>query len=83
MDIKKKFGMRVKILRKSKGISQEFLAERAQLDRTYIGGIERGERNVSLINIEKIAKALDIEIDELFKQISVGGEQNVSSNYRL
>ena len=52
---------------KSRGLSQEKLAELANLHRTYISGIEGGERNVSLINIEKIAEALKINLEELFK----------------
>jgi len=43
------------------------LANKARLDRTYIGGVERGERNIALKNVEKIAKALSISIEELFK----------------
>ena len=43
------------------------LANKSKLDRTYVGGVERGERNIALINIEKIAKALDVSLDELFK----------------
>ena len=55
-------------MRLQKGItSQMTLANRAALDRTYIGGIERGERNVALVNIEKIAKALSVNIEDLFK----------------
>ena len=54
-----KFGIRVRQLRKQKGWSQEKLAEEANLHRTYIGAIERGERNLSLLNIAKIAEALD------------------------
>lgn len=61
-----KFGERVRFLRKQKGLSQEQLAFKADLHRTYIGMIERAERNITLINIEKIANALDIEIDKLF-----------------
>ena len=60
------FGQRVRELRTAKGFSQEALALICDLDRTYIGGIERGERNVSLVNIEKIAKALSIPVQELF-----------------
>ena len=59
MEICKKFGSRVRDLRMAQGISQEVLAQKSGLHRTYIGGIERGERNISLVNIEKIAKALD------------------------
>jgi transcriptional regulator with XRE-family HTH domain len=67
-DILKKFGKRVLKLRLQKGItSQMALALKAKLDRTYIGGVERGERNIALKNIEKIARALDISIKELFE----------------
>ena len=50
-------------------MSQEAFADMCGLDRTYVGGIERGERNVALVNIEKIAKALRIPISELFKGV--------------
>ena len=63
--ILKHFGDRVKKLRLQKGWTQEELANRAGLHRTYIGSIERSERNVSLINIEKIAKALNINVKNL------------------
>ena len=67
-DILKKFGSKVKQLRLQKGItSQMKLSFKTGLDRTYIGGIERGERNVALKNIERIAKALGVEIEELFR----------------
>ena len=67
-EILRKFGKRVKDLRIQKGISSQMtLANRAKLDRTYVSGIERGERNVALINIEKIAKALRVSIQDLFK----------------
>jgi len=59
------FGHRVKELRKLQNMSQEDLADVAGLHRTYIGMIERAEKNITLINIEKIAKALKIEIKEL------------------
>ena len=61
----KQFGNKVKKLRQAKGWSQEELARRAGLHRTYIGSIERSERNISLINIEKIAKALNVSITKL------------------
>ena len=64
-DILVRFGQRVRELRMSKGYSQEAFAARCELDRTYIGGIERGERNVALRNIEAIAKALNITITTL------------------
>ena len=61
------FGDKVRELRKLKGISQEELADRANVHRTYIGMIERAEKNITLLNIAKIAKALEIEIFELVK----------------
>lgn len=67
MDICKKFGSRVRELRVAQGISQEGLAQKSGLHRTYIGGIERGERNVSLENIQKIAQALNVMIAQLFE----------------
>ena len=67
MDIKKKFGAKVKYFRTEKGWSQEKLALTADLDRTYIPSIEKGERNVSITVIEKIAIALKVEIKDLFK----------------
>jgi transcriptional regulator with XRE-family HTH domain len=67
MDIKKKFGKKVKLLRIEKGWSQEKLALSADLDRTYIPSIEKGERNVSITVIEKISKAFKVSVSELFK----------------
>jgi transcriptional regulator with XRE-family HTH domain len=64
-DILLRFGGRLRKLRKVRGLSQEALAGLCDLDRTYIGGIERGERNVSLRNIEVIAKALGLSVSEL------------------
>lgn len=68
-DICKKFGMAIKTLREQKGISQEKLGEIADLHRTYIGMIERSERNITLKNIDKISKALGTEISAIFKYI--------------
>ena len=65
----KKFGEYVLKLRKARNLSQEQLAELAGLHRNYIGGIERGERNVALINIVRLAKALGVSPSELFKGI--------------
>jgi transcriptional regulator with XRE-family HTH domain len=56
--IQRRFGATLRQLRQAKGLSQEALALACDLDRTYIGGVERGERNISLINIHKIARAL-------------------------
>lgn len=68
-DILKRFGARVRELRKNEGYSQESFADECGLDRTYMGGIERGERNVALRNIERIAEALGISIAELMRDI--------------
>ena len=65
-NIQKQFGERVRELRLAKGLSQEELAFRAGVHRTYLGGIERGERNPSLKNIAAIAKALDVSLSQLF-----------------
>jgi len=67
MDIKKKFGKNLKRLRLEKGISQESLALSADLDRTYIPSIEKGERNVSITVVEKLANAINVSISEFFK----------------
>lgn len=61
-----KFGERVREIRKEKGLSQEELSFKADLHRTYIGMIERAEKNISLVNIEKIANALQVSINDLF-----------------
>jgi transcriptional regulator with XRE-family HTH domain len=63
-----RFSNKVKKLRKSKGWTQEELAVRTGLHRTYIGSIERCERNVSLINVEKIADALKVPVETLVKK---------------
>lgn len=62
-----KFGERVRDLRKEKGLSQEQLAHKADLHRTYIGMIERAEKNITLINICKVANALNVEINKLLQ----------------
>ena len=68
-DILQRFGERVRELRAEAGYSQEAFAEECDLDRTYMGGVERGERNLGLRNVEKIAEALDISIAELMEGV--------------
>ncbi|PHI18033.1 transcriptional regulator [Lewinellaceae bacterium SD302] len=60
------FGKRIQELRKSKSLSQEKLAHKAGLHRTYIGMIERGEKNITLINIYRLSQALEVEVMKLF-----------------
>ena len=65
----KKLGNKIRFLRHQKQLTQEQLAELTDLHRTYIGGIERGERNVSLINLIRIAKALNITVSKMLEDI--------------
>ncbi|MDI9879745.1 helix-turn-helix domain-containing protein [Flectobacillus longus] len=67
MDIRIKLGIRLKELRNEKGLSQEKFSFICELDRTYIASIEQGKRNVSIANIEKIAKALDMSVYQFFQ----------------
>ncbi len=64
--VKTTFGTALRTLREERGYSQEGLAERAGLHRNYVGGVERGERNVALENIVKLAQALSIRTKDLF-----------------
>lgn len=66
-DITVQFGERVREIRQSRSLSQEALADRADLDRTYISSVERGRRNISLRNIEAIADALGVGLADLLK----------------
>lgn len=74
-DIKQRFGKAIRRRRRELDISQEKLAEIAEIHRTYISSIERGARNPSLENIEKLAKALDISISALFANYGVEVEE--------
>ena len=65
-----KLGQQIRNLRKLKGFSQEDFAAEVGLDRSYMGGVERGERNVAALNLIKIAKTLDVDVGELFPVIS-------------
>lgn len=73
-DIKQRFGKAVRRRRRELDLSQEELAERAELHRTYVSDIERGDRNPSLENVEKLAKALNLKVSELFTRYGVEEE---------
>ena len=67
MDIKIRIGQRIKTIRETKNMAQKDLAYAADLDRTYIASVECGNRNISIVNIEKIASALGVILKELFE----------------
>jgi len=69
MEKLKTFGEKIRKIRTERGLSQEKLALLAGLHRTYIGAIERGERNVSFKNIVKIANALEVNLEDLFRNV--------------
>ncbi|HSH50680.1 MAG TPA: helix-turn-helix transcriptional regulator [Bacteroidales bacterium] len=66
MEIKMKIGIRIKELREIQNMSQKDLSYSSDLDRSYIASVENGKRNISIVNIEKIAKALDVSIKDFF-----------------
>jgi len=66
MDIRKRVGLRIKELRQNLKLTQEALAFKAELDKTYINEVENGKRNVSVINLEKIVIALEVGVQEFF-----------------
>ncbi len=68
-DIRVRFGKAIRKRRHKLGVSQEEFADMCGMDRTYIGGIERGERNVSVVNIERIARTLKVSISDLFRGV--------------
>jgi transcriptional regulator with XRE-family HTH domain len=67
-EINVKIGKNIRGERKKRGLSQEKLAELADVHRTYIGMVERAEKNITLVSLEKIARALNVSITELFKE---------------
>jgi transcriptional regulator with XRE-family HTH domain len=69
LDVRVRFGKAVRTRRQKLGVSQEEFADMCNLDRTYVGGVERGERNLLLINIERVALAFRVSISELFKGV--------------
>ena len=68
-DIRERFGTAVKFRREELGLTQEDLADKARIHRTYLSDVERGARNLSLINIERLALALSITLPELFTKV--------------
>ena len=68
-DVRSRFGKRLRAIRKNKGMSQETLALDAGLDRSYVGGVERGERNISIENMAKLARALKVKLLELLRDV--------------
>ena len=69
MDIRMKVGQRIKKFRTDLQLTQEKLAFKAEVDKTYVNEVENGKRNVSVINLEKIVRALNVSFEEFFKGI--------------
>ncbi len=78
-DIAKIIGQRIRNYRTQKGLSQEKLAELAGCHPTYIGQLERGEKNATLESVEKIASAMDISLSELFNKLGKSGGDNIAA----
>ena len=78
-DIAKIIGQRIRNYRTQKGLSQEKLAELAGCHPTYIGQLERGEKNATLEGVEKIASAMDISLSELFDKLGKSGSNNIAA----
>ncbi len=70
-DVRERFGQRLREIRRQRGVSQEKLAELAGLHRTYVSSVERGERNISLLNIEKLAGALGVPLAKLMPVVLI------------
>ena len=71
-DIRERFGFAVKARREALGLTQEDLAEKARIHRTYLSDVERGTRNLALVNIERLAAALGMSLAELFASVEGG-----------
>jgi transcriptional regulator with XRE-family HTH domain len=69
MEIKSKVGKRIKEIREENNVSQKDLSYAADLDRSYVASVENGQRNISIVNLEKIAIALKVSLSELFKGV--------------
>jgi transcriptional regulator with XRE-family HTH domain len=71
-DVRERFGTAVKFRREGLGLTQEDLADKAGIHRTYLSDVERGTRNLSLVNIERLAAALGLKVSELFVAVERG-----------
>lgn len=80
MDIRKKIGLRIKELRLLKKLTQEALAFKADIDKTYVNEVENGKRNISVINLEKLIIALESNFSEFFKHQYFIEKENDSQN---
>lgn len=69
LNICERFGLAVRARREELGLNQETLADRAEIHRTYLSDVERGSRNLSLVNIERLAAALQLSLTELFQRV--------------
>jgi transcriptional regulator with XRE-family HTH domain len=76
MDIRKKIGLRIKEYRTNLKLTQEALAFKAEIDKTYVNEVENGKRNVSVINLEKIICALDATVRDFFDNEAFNGGAN-------
>ncbi len=76
MDIRKKIGLRIKEYRTNLKLTQEALAFKAEIDKTYVNEVENGKRNISVINLEKIITALEVSISEFFSSNEFNGGIN-------
>lgn len=70
MDVRARVGLNVQGARRQRGLSQEELADRAAVHQTYLSGVERGKRNPTIVVLEKIASALDLDIEDLVRRRS-------------
>jgi len=68
-DVRERFGFAVRVLREARGLTQEELAHRSGIHRTYLSDLERGTRNVALVNIERLAGSLSVTLAELFAKV--------------
>ncbi len=75
-----KFGLAVRQFRKARGMTQEAFADACEIDRSYMGGIERGERNLALVNVARIIEALEMKPSEFFKALDEDGELAQTNN---